>query len=238
LFQFFKKNYHPVSLFIKNVFGFIPKNIFYYELALTHKSASIYHNKNYSINNERLEFLGDAVLNTIIGEYLFHKFINENEGFLTNLRSKIVNRHSLNEIALKLQIIKMIKQQHDLDVMTSNIPGNALEAIIGAIFVDKGYKFTKQVVLNKIILPYVDWNDLIENETNFKGKILDWCQKNHLTIEFKCEPISTNKKLQGYQAEVFINHRLAGKGQGLTKKEAEQQAAKDAIDKLSPLQGY
>jgi len=210
----------------------VPKNIFYYELALTHKSASLYYNKNYSINNERLEFLGDAVLNTIIGEYLFHEFINENEGFLTTLRSKLVNRHSLNEIALKLQLHKMIKQQADLDIIASNIPGNALEAMIGAIFIDKGYEFTKQIILNKIILPYVDWHDLIENETNFKGKIIDWCQKNHLTIEFKCEPISIDKKVQGYQADVIINGQTMGRGKGQTKKEAEQQAAKEAIEKM------
>lgn len=237
MFSFFKKNYHhPLSKFIKNVFGFIPKNIFYYELALTHKSASIYYNKDFSINNERLEFLGDAVLNTIIGEYLFHEYINENEGFLTNLRSKIVSRHSLNNIAIKLQLTNVIKQQPDLDILASNIPGNALEAMIGAIFIDKGYDFTKKIVLAKIILPYVDWQDLIENDTNFKGKIIDWAQKHHVSIEFKCESTYINDKQQGYIAEVWIKNKMVGTGKGITKKEAEQQAAKEALGNILPTQ--
>jgi len=237
LFSFFKKNYHhPLSKFIKNVFGFIPKNIFYYELALTHKSASIYYNKDFSINNERLEFLGDAVLNTIIGEYLFHEYINENEGFLTNLRSKIVSRHSLNNIAIKLQLTNVIKQQPDLDILASNIPGNALEAMIGAIFIDKGYDFTKKIVLAKIILPYVDWQDLIENDTNFKGKIIDWAQKHHVSIEFKSESTYINDKQQGYIAEVWIKNKMVSTGKGITKKEAEQQAAKEALGNILPTQ--
>ena len=233
MFSFFNKNYHhPLSIFIKNVFGYIPKNIFYYELALTHKSASIYHNKNYSINNERLEFLGDAILNAVIGEYLFNEYINENEGFLTNLRSKIVSRYSLNEIAIKLQLNKVIKQQADIDILASNIPGNALEAMVGAIFIDKGYDFKKKIIIKKIIHPYVNWQDLIENDTNYKGKIIDWAQKHHINIEFKSELTQINEKQQGYLAEVWIKNKLAGKGKGITKKEAEQLAAKEALKNI------
>lgn len=233
MFLIFNKNYyHPLSIFIRNVFGFMPKNIFYYELALTHKSVSLYHLKKTSINNERLEFLGDAVLNTVIGEYLFHEYVNENEGFLTNIRSKIVSRHSLNDIAIKLQLTKVIKQQSDIDILASNIPGNALEAIIGAIFIDKGYDFTKKIILTKIINPHINWHDLIENDTNYKGKIIDWAQKHHLIIEFKCEPITLNEKQQGYLAEVWFKEKVVGKGRGITKKEAEQRAAKEALENL------
>ncbi|MGQ9846795.1 MAG: ribonuclease III [Bacteroidales bacterium] len=231
--SFFNKNYHhPLSIFIKNAFGYIPKNIFYYELALTHKSASIYHNKNYSINNERLEFLGDAILNAVIGEYLFNKYTSENEGFLSRLRSKIVSRHSLNEIAIKLQLDKVIKQQTDIDILASNIPGNALEAIVGAIFIDKGYDFTKKIIMEKIINPYINWQDLIENDTNYKGKLIDWVQKHHMNIEFKCNLTSINEKQQVYIAEVWIKNRIVGKGMGINKKEAEQQAAKEALNNL------
>lgn len=233
MFSFLNKNYHhPLSIFIKNIFGYVPKNIFYYELALTHKSASIYHNKDYSINNERLEFLGDAILNAVISEYLFHEYINQNEGFLTNLRSKIVSRHTLNEIAIKLQLDKFIKQQADIDIFTSNIPGNALEAMIGAIFIDKGYKFTKKIILTKIIHPYVNWQEIIENDTNYKGKIIDWAQKKHINIEFKSKPTQINEKQQGYLAELWIGNKLVGKGKGITKKEAEQLAAKEALKNI------
>lgn len=233
MFSFLNKNYHhPLSIFIKNVFGYIPKNIFLYELALTHKSASMYHNKDFSINNERLEFLGDAVLNTIIGEYLFNEYVNENEGFLTNLRAKIVSRHSLNDVAIKLNLTKVIKQQHDFDILSSNIPGNALEAFIGAIFLDKGYNFTKKIILQKIVHPYIDLHNLIENDTNYKGQIIDWAQKQHVSIEFKCEPTVLENKQQGYLAEILIKGQEWGKGKGNTKKEAEQQASKEALGKI------
>lgn len=233
MFSFLNKNYHhPLSIFIKNVFGYLPKSIFLYELALTHKSASLYHNKDFSINNERLEFLGDAVLNTIIGEYLFNEYVNENEGFLTNLRAKIVSRHSLNDLAIKLNLTKVIKQQPDLDILSSNIPGNALEAFIGAIFLDKGYDFTKKIVLQKIVHPYIDLHDLIENDTNYKGQIIDWAQKHHVPIEFKCEPTTLPNKQQGYTAEILIKGLEWGKGKGITKKEAEQQASKEALGKI------
>jgi ribonuclease-3 len=236
LLSFLQKNYrHPLALFIKKVFGFLPGNILLYELALTHKSASIYQNKDYSINNERLEFLGDAVLNTIIGEYLFLEYLNENEGFLTNLRSKVVSRHMLNEIAKQIEIQKVVKLHCDVsDNGSLNIYGNALEAIIGAIFMDKGYDFVKKIVLNKIIDPYIDWNTLIQNDTNYKSQIIDWAQKHHFPIEFKCENTSLPNNQHGYLAELYINENVYGKGKGITKKEAEQQASKEALDNIPP----
>lgn len=140
---FSRKKRHPISVFLYNTFGFYPYHLELYELAFVHKSASLYYTKDFSLNNERLEFLGDAVLNMVVGEYLYYEFPNENEGFLTNLRSKIVNRNTLNEIAFQLKIQKRIKQQNETNAAISNIYGNALEALIGAIFLDQGYQQTK-----------------------------------------------------------------------------------------------
>ncbi len=231
MFSFFKKNrHHPITVFVNNIFGVLPNNIIWYELALTHKSASIYQNKDYSINNERLEFLGDAVLNTIIADYLFLHYVNENEGFLTNLRSKVVNRSTLNEIANQLEIQKIIKHHCDFsDNSSSNIYGNALEALIGAIFIDKGYKVAKKVILKKIIAPYINWESLIQHDTNYKGQIIDWAQKHHRHIEFISKSDTLQNNQQGYSTELIIEEKVWGTGEGVTKKEAEQQASKNAL---------
>lgn len=234
MFSFFKKNrHHPINVFVKNIFGIKPNNVLWYELALTHKSASIYHNKDYSINNERLEFLGDTVLNTIIGEYVFLHYINENEGFLTNLRSKVVSRSMLNEIANQIGIPKIIKHHCDFsDNSSSNIYGNALEAIIGALFIDKGYKVAKKVILKKIITPYINWESLIQHDTNYKGQIIDWAQKHHRSIEFISKNTLMQNNQQGYSTELVIEEKVCGTGEGVTKKEAEQQASKNALHLL------
>lgn len=232
---FSRKKRHPISVFLYNTFGFYPYHLELYELAFVHKSASLYYTKDFSLNNERLEFLGDAVLNMVVGEYLYYEFPNENEGFLTNLRSKIVNRNTLNEIAFQLKIQKRIKQQNETNAAISNIYGNALEALIGAIFLDQGYQQTKFIVLNKILLPYIDLNFLINNDTNYKGQIIDWAQKKHYSIEFVDKKIALNGSQQGFQCELFINKQLYGTGKGNSKKNAEQEASKDALKKLEQL---
>lgn len=236
MFSFFsRKKRHPLSVFLYSTFGFYPHNLELYELAFVHKSASLYYTKDFSLNNERLEFLGDAVLNMIVGEYLYYEFPNENEGFLTNLRSKIVNRSTLNEIAYHLKIQKRIKQQNDTNATLSNIYGNALEALIGAIFLDQGYQQTKTIVLNKILLPNVDMKFLINNDTNYKGQILDWAQKKHYPIEFVNKEITLSGSQQGFLCELFINGQLYGTGKGSSKKNAEQEASKNALTKLELL---
>lgn len=234
MFAFLSKHKrHPLSVFIYSKFNVYPENLYIYELALTHKSASIHYTKDFSINNERLEFLGDSVLNLVIGEYLYQEYPNENEGFLSNLRSKIVSRHTLNEIAILLELPKRMKHQNERDTTSSSIYGNALEALIGAIFIDKGYERTRKIVLEKIILPYVDLLYLIENDTNYKGQIIDWAQKNHYAIEFVNKELILSKNQQGFSSEIYINKQLAGKGKGISKKIADQEAAKNALDNLS-----
>jgi ribonuclease-3 len=203
-----------------------------YEIALTHTSALSLSSKKFSISNERLEFLGDSVFNTIVSEYLYSNFPNENEGFLTNLRSKIVNRQILNEIAVSININKFLKYKINGNLSNSNIYGNALEAIIGAMFLDKGYEFTKNIIVNKILKQNIDLEYLIKNETNYKGEIIDFAQKFHYSIEFKDREVYLNDGKKGYRSELYLNNKLLGSGKGVSKKIAQQLAAKEALTNL------
>ncbi len=236
MFKFFtKQKRHTLSTYVYSKFKFYPKNIYLFELAFTHKSASIHYPKDFSVNNERLEFLGDSVLNLVVGEYLYYEFPNENEGFLTNLRSNIVSRSSLNEIAKLLEISKHIKRQNEKDTSNSSVYGNALEALIGAIFLDQGFEKTRKIIIEKIILPNVDIIYLIENNTNYKSQIIDWAQKNYYSIEFVNKKNQLSKNQQEFWSEIYINKEFVGAGKGISKKSAEQDAAKSALENIKKL---
>jgi len=205
----------------------------YYELSLTHSSASYYYSKTFSINNERLEFLGDSVLNTVISEYLFIQYPCENEGFLTEMRSKLVKRTFLNEVALKFNFQELVFSNSIKTVNNTNVLGNALEAFIGAVYLDRGYLFSKKFIINKIIIPYANIKELEKTDTNYKGQIIDWAQKKHLRIEFRTTQIVSDKKgYNKYNSEVLINKQSEGCGLADSKKEAEQIAAYNALQKL------
>jgi ribonuclease-3 len=222
--------------YIIKLTGFLFVNLELYELALTHRSASIYHGKGFSVNNERLEFLGDSVLDAIIADYLFENFPNENEGFLTNLRSRIVNRQFLNELAYQIKIDKHINAHVDKSGLSPSVLGNALEALIGAVFLDKGYSATKNFIIRALILPHVDLKKLSTVDTNFKGRIIDWSQKNRREIEFDCkEEQSISKSGHLFSVSLMLEGKIIGFGQAESKKEAEQRAAEEAIQKLSHL---
>lgn len=219
--------------FILKTTKFPPNNIEIYELAFVHKSASIYHGKGFSVNNERLEFLGDSILDAIVADYLFEKYPNENEGFLTSLRSRIVNRQSLNEIAAKINLDKHIIAQVDKSGLSPSLLGNALEALIGAVFIDKGYKKTKLFIINQLIKPHTNLKKLCETDTNFKGQVIDWTQKQKKEIEFICnEEVSTTKSGKLFIAKLFIDGQEISSGKAECKKDAEQQASKIALQIL------
>ncbi len=219
--------------FVREITGFAPNNIEYFELAFVHKSASVYHGKGFSVNNERLEFLGDSILDAIIADYLFEIFPNENEGFLTNLRSRLVNRQSLNELAAKIGLDKHIKAQTDKCGLAPSVLGNALEAFIGAVFLDMGYVKTRKFIIYKLIEPNIDLKKLGETDTNFKGRVIDWAQKQKKEIEFVCtEEISTTKSGKVFVVKLIIDGNEIGKGQGDSKKEAEQHAAEFALQRV------
>lgn len=218
----FKKN-------LKRILGFLPRNYRLYQLAFVHKSSSQSIFNNININNERLEFLGDAILDSLIAEHLFHRFPDKDEGFLTQMRSKIVNRDNLNSIAIKLGISNMVfiktgNENH------KSVYGDALEALLGAIYLDKGYNFTRKIVLERIIQNHISLNKLIETEKDFKSRIIEWAQKNKKAINFTSfEEADDTSNTPLFIAHLIIGDEILGRGSGSSKKEAEQNAARQAL---------
>ncbi|KAA2647288.1 ribonuclease III, partial [Alistipes onderdonkii] len=167
------------------MFGFIPNNIELYKLALIHKSASLVLEDGRPINNERLEFLGDAVIEAVTSDYLFIEYPDRDEGFLTQLRSKIVSRQSLNELAVKIGLDRHVISNASTSITQKHIYGDAFEAMIGAVYLDQGYEFTNRLLINRIYFQALNLDELTESETDFKSRLIEWCQKNHLKIVFR-----------------------------------------------------
>jgi ribonuclease-3 len=214
---------------LKRILGFLPRNLELYQLAFVHKSASHFIFNDIKVNNERLEFLGDAILDSMVAEYLFGKFPDKEEGFLTQTRSKIVNRDNLNHMAIKLGIGDMIVSKMSKDNHKS-VYGDALEALIGALYLDKGYKRTKKIVLERIVQSHININRLLETEIDFKSRIIEWGQKNKKSVNFT----SFEEMDEQSNAPVFITHLIVmddivGRGSGNSKKESEQNAARQAL---------
>ena len=203
-----------------------------YKLAFRHKSAAQKLFNGIKISNERLEYLGDAVLGLVIADYLFKTFPYKDEGFLTEMRSKIVSRSQLNQLGNRLGYKKLIQVSQGGSIEKSNsILGNAFEAIIGAIYLDKEYEFTKKIIINHIIKLYFNIDELESVEHNFKSKLLEWSQKNKKSLTFKVV-----KKIPGfrqqYVVEALINNVKVGQGIDFTIKGAEQMAAEEACKKV------
>ena len=169
---------------IDDMFGFVPNNIELYKVALIHKSASVELEDGSHINNERLEFLGDAVLECVSSDYLFIEFPDKNEGFLTQLRSKMVSRQTLNEVAKRIGLDDYVITHSSNNLSQKHIYGDAFEAMMGAIYLDKGYDFANRLLINDIFGRYLSLDDVLRSETDFKSRLIEWCQKNHHTIHF------------------------------------------------------
>jgi len=216
----------PYLLFYK-VLGFYPDKIEYYQLAVRHKSVSILTEDGISLSNERLEFLGDAVLNSVVTDILYRRYEDQREGFLTNTRSKIVKRDSLNQLALEIGLDKLIIVTRYVNTHTNNnIYGNALEAIMGAIYLDQGYKQCKKFVEQRLFSTFVNLDKVAANEVNFKSILIEWCQKNHLMSEFVLlnETMSgSNKHL--FQSRLTIQGKTICEASGASKKESQQNAS-------------
>lgn len=214
---------------LRNILGFYPKNIELYKLAFRHSSVAIEIKKGIKNSNERLEFLGDSIIGTIVADYLFKKFPYKDEGFLTKMRSKMVSRTKHNQLALKLGLNKLIefngsKQQHNL----SSINGDAYEALVGAIYLDKGYNATKKFVLLRIISLHFDMEEIEMKEIDFKSKMIEWAQKEKKEFSFETNKKNLEKNDMYFFAQLKIDGTIVGSAEHISKKRAEQMAAEQA----------
>lgn len=203
-----------------------------YKLALQHSSAKADTN-----SNERLEFLGDAILSLIVGEYLFKKYPLKEEGFLTEMRARIVNRVSLGRLAKKIGIDMLLHYNRNARQRGGFkfIYGNALEALIGAVYLDKGYKPCQKFVIDQLLHLHIDWDTLIQTDANYKSQLVTWASKNRKSLQFEIIAEHCTTRSREFTAQVMIEGRVAGQGQGNNKKQAEQQAAQVALVALSQM---
>ena len=218
---------------LNKMLGFYPDNISLYEQAFLHKSSSVEMDNGKRLNNERLEFLGDAILDAVVADIIYKHFQYGREGFLTNTRSKIVQRETLNRIALEIGLNEKIVYSAKINTHNNYMYGNALEALIGAIYLDKGYdvcyKFINDVIINK----HIKLDQIARKEVNFKSSLIEWSQKNKLEITFNLvESFLDGEGNPVFQTEVRLLDNNIGVGIGYTKKESQQHAAKMAIKKL------
>ena len=223
-----------VVKFVKNIFGFYPTNKTLYKLAFLHRSAAVEVKKEVKISNERLEYLGDSVLSTVIADYLFKRYPYNDEGFLTEMRSKIVSRKNLNQLSQKLGIDKLILKSTETGNLYRSISGDAFEALIGAIYLDKGYALTRKVIICRIIKNHLDMTSIEKNDWNFKSKIIDWAQREKKTVEFNVVELVGKGYTKQYVVDILIDDVVSGRGQDYSIKAAEQLASENAFKTMFP----
>ena len=228
----FRKDRESYLCFYK-ILGFFPRNIRFYQQALLHKSTSLRSDQGRPLNNERLEFLGDAILDAIVGDIVYKHFEGRREGFLTNTRSKIVQRETLNKLAVEIGLDKLVKYSTRSSSHNSYMYGNAFEAFIGAIYLDQGYDRCKQFMEEKILKNYIDLDKMSRKEVNFKSKLIEWSQKNKMEVSFELiEQFLDEDYNPMFHTEVHIEGVSAGTGRGYSKKESQQNAAQMALKKI------
>jgi ribonuclease-3 len=223
---------------LKEILGFRPGNLKLYEIAFIHRSATFTLPDGKKVNNERLEYLGDAVLDAILSDYLFEKFPDANEGFLTKIRSRIVKREVLNQLAVSMGINKILISNISSVNLTKNLFGDAFEALIGAVFIDKGFKKTKKLFIKNVLNKYLDLNLIVKTDTDYKSMVFEWVQKNKSNLIYTYNEeydFSTKKSI--FTTILIIDKVESGRGQGSSKKEAEQEAASQAWKRLKDNSG-
>ncbi len=217
---------------IKNIFGFYPGNIFLYKLALRHKSVAKKVVNGFKLSNERLEYLGDAVLSSVVADHLFKTFPYKDEGFLTEMRSRIVSRSQLNKLGHKLGLNKLILSSSESRSQCKSMSGDAFEAFIGALYIDRGYNFTKKIIIERIINVHLDIDELSTLDTNFKSLLIEWGQKLKKQVSFNVvEEIGDGFKKQ-YLVEVCIDDKSTAQAQDFSIKGAEKLAAEKAYKNI------
>lgn len=218
---------------LKKILGFKPANLELYEIAFIHRSATITLSNGKKVNNERLEYLGDAVLDAILSDYLFEKFPDANEGFLTKIRSRIVNRDVLNQLALSMGINKILVSRINSSHLTKNLYGDAFEALIGSVFLDMGFRKTKKLFIKNVLNKYLDLDLIVKTDNDYKSLVFEWVQKNKSNLIFTYnEEYDFILKKSVFSTILFIDKQEFGEGHGSSKKEAEQEASSQAWKRL------
>jgi ribonuclease-3 len=211
---------------LKKLLNFSPRKINKYKKAFTHRSVQMLDKDGIPINYERLEFLGDAILGSVVSAYLYKKVPQGTEGYLTQMRSKIVSRDHLNELGKDLNLLKLVKSNIAKENIGDNIYGNIFEALIGAIYLDKGYNHCKKFIYEKVIVPYVDISKLEGKITSYKGLIIEWCQKQKKQYVFDVYEDSGNETIKHFSVKISVDGVFVAKGRATSKKKAEEQASK------------
>ncbi len=220
-------------VYVHRITGYYPRNIQLYQLALVHRSKPLQLPNGRWTNNERLEYLGDAVLDLVVAEYLYNLFPGKHEGFLTSTRAKIVQRESLNRVGKAYHLETHVRAATHSTSHNSYINGNALEALVGAFYLDHGYKRSKSFIVERIIKQHFDLNELVKTDQNFKSRLIEWTQKYHVTIEYTLVDTMNDKDNNPvFKTAVIIAGQYAADGTGYSKKESHQNASKKALDRL------
>ncbi|MGB5500323.1 MAG: ribonuclease III [Maribacter sp.] len=222
---------------IVNILGFKPKNLKIFKKAFLHRSANKKDKKGNPMNYERLEFLGDAMLGTIISRHLYNEVPEGDEGYLTKMRSKIVSREHLNELGKDLNLIKYVESRIPKTHFGDNIHGNVFEALVGAIYLDRGYKYCEKFIHERVIVPYVDIEQLEGKVISYKSLVIEWCQKQKKTFDFNVYEDTGNDVLKHFAVKLSIGNIVVAKARATSKKKAEERASKRAYfalqDKMS-----
>ncbi len=216
------------SIKLKKVLGFKPNKLKFYKKAFTHRSLNKKDSKGRAINYERLEFLGDAMLGAVIASHLFQEVPRGDEGYLTKMRSKVVSREHLNELGRDLDLLSMVRSRIPKNSFGDNIYGNIFEALVGAIFLDRGYKYCERFIYKKVIVPYVDIERLEGKVISYKSLLIEWCQKEKRTFKYEVYEDTGKDKLKHFAVKLHINNKVVSKARATSKKKAEEIASKRA----------
>jgi ribonuclease-3 len=230
---FFSAKDKRLATSIQLILGSKPLNLSLYRLALTPAGLGEETDKGFRKSNERLEFLGDAILGAVIAEYLFQKYPYRDEGFLTETRSKLVNRETLNEVGIKIGLKKTLQQVVDNRQFVGNksLYGDILEAFLGAVYLDRGYAFSKKLILQRILI-HLDLEGMVTTVSNHKSKVIEWSQREGNQVEFQVVQVNSNQRYKEFVVAIVVNGESIAQGKGETKKKAEQEASKNACEQL------
>ncbi|MFC4722741.1 ribonuclease III [Geojedonia litorea] len=214
---------------LRKILNFKPRDKELYLKAFTHRSMNIKDKKGNAINYERLEFVGDAMLSAVIASYLFSKVPHGDEGYLTKMRSKVVSREHLNELGRELKLIDLVESKIPKNNFGSNIHGNLFEALVGAIYLDRGYKYCEKFIYNRVINPHVDIEKLEGKVISYKSLLIEWCQKEKKTFDYQVYEDTGIDELKHFSVKLSINEKVVAKARATSKKKAEEKASKRAF---------